>query len=396
MAQLPAVDLSLYEEDEPTLSSLCMPASNVQVPDQIDLSNEAQSLPIPEETVKMMLTKLHQCIYQHITSCNMKNTAAAFLRESNFFPLFKASTVNDIPTDILSQCWTLFWNKHRDQVAQVPRPITSTEGYTPSTQDLSAFAAWTESLIRRASQDGNLNANLEYGVQTHTIPILLTPKPEPTDEKSVVGSCADIKEEEDQTDDQSDGRKTLFACKYSGCNGIFTTLANMKRHEKLHSGEKPYSCSFENCGKSFARKYDMKVHLRTHTKEKPYQCSLNGCSTRFSRISSLREHERNIHGVNLSTYNRETKETKDSLYNNINGSDAISPLTTLDQASVKQMPRFQCAFPDCKQEFTDPVEMELHQQTVHEPQFFHQLQLNQSDNMWDDYLFDDFQPAANS
>jgi hypothetical protein len=87
--------------------------------------------------------------------------------------------------------------------------------------------------------------------------------------------------------------RSVFACAHSGCNSLFTTLANRKRHERLHTGEKPFVCSSEDCGKCFARKYDLKVHLRTHTKEKPYDCTT--CGKKFSRVSSLREHERNIH-----------------------------------------------------------------------------------------------------
>jgi len=102
---------------------------------------------------------------------------------------------------------------------------------------------------------------------------------------------------EDTEDHSKDKKKTVYHCKYQGCDRNFTTLANMKRHEKLHSGEKPFTCTHDACHKSFARKYDLKVHSRTHTKEKPYQCALSGCGKRFSRVSSMREHERNIHGL---------------------------------------------------------------------------------------------------
>jgi len=74
-------------------------------------------------------------------------------------------------------------------------------------------------------------------------------------------------------------------------------MSNRKRHERLHTGVKPYECTFDGCSKTFARQCDMKVHLRTHTKEKPYTCEVIGCGKKFSRNSSLREHERNIHSL---------------------------------------------------------------------------------------------------
>jgi len=95
----------------------------------------------------------------------------------------------------------------------------------------------------------------------------------------------------------SSAKKVMYSCSFSGCDGLFNSMSNRKRHERLHSGEKPHKCDYIGCGKSFARKYDLKVHLRTHTKEKPYTCEVIGCGKKFSRNSSLREHERNIHSL---------------------------------------------------------------------------------------------------
>jgi len=93
--------------------------------------------------------------------------------------------------------------------------------------------------------------------------------------------------------------KLIYTCAFPGCDGVFNSTSNKKRHERLHSGEKPHKCDYVGCGKSFARKYDLKVHVRTHTKEKPYTCDMSGCGKRFSRNSSLREHERNIHNLSV-------------------------------------------------------------------------------------------------
>ena len=72
------------------------------------------------------------------------------------------------------------------------------------------------------------------------------------------------------------------------CKKRFSQKGNLTQHNQTHTGEKPYECDV--CQKRFSVKSNLILHQRTHTGEKPFECDV--CQKRFSTLPYSRKHKK--------------------------------------------------------------------------------------------------------
>jgi len=111
------------------------------------------------------------------------------------------------------------------------------------------------------------------------------------DEDEVVFEIEQKEIRKEKTTTKRGKRKRTQQHECDVCEKMFGSQADLARHMRIHTNERPYEC--EVCEKRFTRAYNLTVHKRIHTNEKPYECDV--CEKRFRQSSTLKRHMRTQH-----------------------------------------------------------------------------------------------------
>ena len=86
----------------------------------------------------------------------------------------------------------------------------------------------------------------------------------------------------------------MVVSKCDQCEKLFNDKFALRRHQNVHTGEKPLKCKL--CAKSFSQKEIMKTHITSHKRENPktFKPNCDQCGKLFNDKFALIRHQ-NVH-----------------------------------------------------------------------------------------------------
>lgn len=82
----------------------------------------------------------------------------------------------------------------------------------------------------------------------------------------------------------SQNKLQKYKCSY--CIKTFHSLTLLIRHNRIHTGERPFVCKI--CQKAFTQSGNLNQHMRIHTGKKPFQCDF--CDYSATQSVHLKRH----------------------------------------------------------------------------------------------------------
>ncbi len=89
-----------------------------------------------------------------------------------------------------------------------------------------------------------------------------------------------------------------FACQHPQCGWTFTSASKLRRHERSHRGAAARRHACQICSRAFTRQEHLRAHLLTHaSSSSSFVCPFADCAAKFGQKSSLYVHLKQRHSV---------------------------------------------------------------------------------------------------